>query len=65
MNIYVNGELYSVPGKISASALLETIPHPPLFAFEADGRIIPPAQYDSFTINENSKIEIVGFIGGG
>lgn len=65
MNIHVNGELRSVPDKITAAALLEMIPHPAVFAFEANGHIVAPAKYDSFTLDENSKIEIVGFTGGG
>ena len=34
-------------------------------AVEVNEAIVPKSQLDSFTITENSKIEIITFVGGG
>ncbi len=34
-------------------------------AVEVDGLVVPKSQFINFTIKENSKIEIITFVGGG
>lgn len=62
----VNGKETALNGKKTLAAFLEesgyTISR---VAVELDGEIVPKAQYGSVFLSEESKIEIVSFVGGG
>lgn len=62
----VNGKETALNGKKTLAAFLEesgyTISR---VAVELDGEIVAKAQYGSVFLSEESKIEIVSFVGGG
>ncbi len=65
VSITLNGEPRSVPRGTTVAALLAQIPHPGVFAVEADAAIIPAEKYSSTVLHGGSVVEIVRFVGGG
>ena len=66
MRIQINGELRDVPEGISLQTLLEHLSlSQQRVAVELDRHIVRRADWTATNINEDAKIEIVHFVGGG
>ena len=66
IKIFLNGELLEIESGLSISQLLINFEiDPGKIAIEKDLEIINPQDFNKIILTENSKIEIVHFIGGG
>ena len=66
MQITVNGEAHKFDTAMSVADLLNRLGLPNAkIAIERNLEIVPKSAYDSTTLAEGDKIEIVHFIGGG
>jgi len=66
IKIFLNGELLEIESGLSISQLLINFEiDPKKIAIEKDLEIINPQDFNKIILTENSKIEIVHFIGGG
>lgn len=66
MNIYLNGEARQVPDNYTAAQLVEELGLTgKRIAMEVNMEIVPRSGYDSHTLSEGDKVEIVNAIGGG
>lgn len=66
MRIVVNGEERSVPQGQTVSSLLAALGiEAGRVAVELDRAIVRKADWDSTTVREGAKVEIVQFVGGG
>jgi thiamine biosynthesis protein ThiS len=66
IKIFLNGELLEIESGLSISQLLIDFEiDPNKIAIEKDLEIINPQDFNKIILTENSKIEIVHFIGGG
>jgi thiamine biosynthesis protein ThiS len=66
MRVHINGELRDVPEGISLQTLLEHLSlSQQRVAVELDRQIVRRADWTATNINEDAKIEIVHFVGGG
>ena len=66
ITIFLNGELIEIEENLNISQLLSNLSlDPKKIAIEKDLEIINPQDFDKIILKENSKIEIVHFIGGG
>lgn len=66
MHLTINGERKEWQQAAQISALLQSMAvDGRKVAVEVNQMIIPKSQYDSYQLNDNDIIEIVGFIGGG
>ena len=66
IKIFLNGELIEIePGMNISQLLLNFEINPNKIAIEKDLEIINPRDFNKIILTENSKIEIVHFIGGG
>ena len=64
--IVVNGKEKEFPGAITIRELLAMENYKNSYvAVEQNETIIPREQYDAVTIQDNDRIEIVSFMGGG
>lgn len=66
IKIFLNGELLEIESGLTISKLLIDFEiDPNKIAIEKDLEIINPQDFNKIILTENSKIEIVHFIGGG
>jgi thiamine biosynthesis protein ThiS len=66
MRVQINGEVKDVPEGISLQSLLEHLSLPQQrVAVELDRGVVRKADWPSTVIREDSRIEIVHFVGGG
>ena len=66
IKIFLNGELLEIESGLSIYQLLINFEiDPGKIAIEKDLEIINPQDFNKIILTENSKIEIVHFIGGG
>jgi thiamine biosynthesis protein ThiS len=66
IKIFLNGELLEIESGLSISQLLINFEiDPKKIAIEKDLEIINPQDFNKIILTENSKVEIVHFIGGG
>jgi len=66
MDIFVNGEERSVAAPISIAGLLSVLDlEPKKIAVERNLEIVPKSRFDTTTLSEGDRIEIVQFVGGG
>ena len=66
IKIFLNGALLEIQSGLSISQLLINFEiDPNKIAIEKDLEIINPQDFNKIILTENSKIEIVHFIGGG
>jgi thiamine biosynthesis protein ThiS len=66
IKIFLNGELREIEENSNISQLLSDLAlDPKKIAIEKDLEIINPQDFEKILLNENTKIEIVHFIGGG
>lgn len=62
----VNGEQIRVETPITVKELLERQNYPAVrVAVEVNEKIVPKAQYETFTLSDADTVEIVCFVGGG
>lgn len=65
MKIILNGEAYETDCRNVQGLLSELDIKPDFVAVELNRKIIKKAEFESTSINEQDKIEIVKFVGGG
>ena len=66
IKIFLNGDLIEIEKNLNISQLLASLDlDASKIAIEKDLEIIHPQNFDEIIIQNNSKIEIVHFIGGG
>ncbi len=67
MNIKINGKPFSVDDGINVLKMLEVygIKDTTYTALEYNNEILKKALWDSTTLKEDDKIEVVSFVGGG
>jgi thiamine biosynthesis protein ThiS len=64
--MYVNGEKIEIEKKISISEFLRKQGYDTRrVAVEKNGAVVPKKSFDTETLSDNDKIEIVHFVGGG
>lgn len=66
VDVYVNGELRSLPAGLTLSSALEHLGlDPRKVAVERNLEIAPRSGYDQISIESGDRLEIVHFVGGG
>ena len=66
MNVIVNGnETHIAEGSVISDLIRSLDLNPVRLAIELNRRIIRRAEWDSTTISEGDRVEIVHFVGGG
>lgn len=67
MQIFINGNLKQLDSEnMTISALVVTLNLTgKRVAVEQNGEIVPRSQFDSVTLHDGDKLEIVGAVGGG
>lgn len=67
MQIFINGNLRQLDSEnVTISALVVTLKLTgKRLAIEQNGEIVPRSQFDSVTLRDGDKLEIVGAVGGG
>jgi sulfur carrier protein len=66
MRIQINGETKEVPENLSLQSLIEHLSLPnQRVAIELDQEVVRKSQWPTTTVEEDSRIEIVHFVGGG
>lgn len=66
MTIVVNGESRMMPESLTVRQLLDELQISAVrVAVEVNLEIVPKAAYEQHTLQDNDKIEIVHFVGGG
>ena len=63
--VIINGTPADAAGKTLSAFLCSARYVTKRIAVEQNGLIVPKAEYDSVTLNDGDKIEIVSFVGGG
>ena len=64
--IQLNGDSYEIKRGINLIELLNKLKIPNYkVAIEVNGEIVEKKKYQNFSLNQNDKVEIVHFIGGG
>jgi sulfur carrier protein len=66
VRLVVNGEIRDLPANLSLQQLIERLTlGPERVALELNGKVIPRALWASTLLNEDDRVEIVHFVGGG
>lgn len=66
INVFINGESFSFDAALSVDGIVEKLRlDKRKIAIERNLEIVPRSQYSEILIQDNDRIEIVGFIGGG
>jgi thiamine biosynthesis protein ThiS len=66
MTIFINGEARTLDGVSTLAGLLEALELPKQrVAIELNKQVIRKQEWDTTGVNENDKIEVVHFVGGG
>lgn len=66
MKIFINGEAREIAAATNLTALLEQFSMPTeRIAVELNERVVRKKDWQSITINDSDKIEIIHFVGGG
>lgn len=66
MKIVLNGEPKEVKDGITIKELVETLGiKAPNYAVAVGMDVIPKSEYETYTLKEGDKVEIVTFVGGG
>ncbi len=67
MQIFINGNLKQLDSEnVTISALVVTLNLTgKRLAIEKNGEIVPRSQFDTVTLRDGDKLEIVGAVGGG
>lgn len=66
MNVLINGETREVPESVDLKALLELFSMPSQrIAVELNRSVVRKADWETVTLSEGDKIEVIHFVGGG
>ena len=66
MTIFINGEARDLDGVSTLAALLDALELPKhRVAIELNKHVIRKQDWDSATVADNDKVEVVHFVGGG
>ena len=66
MKIFINGEAREIAASTNLVSLLEQFSMPTeRIAVELNERVVRKKDWQSITINDSDKIEIIHFVGGG
>jgi sulfur carrier protein len=66
MNVLINGEKREVPERVNLKALLELFSMPSRrIAVEVNRNVIRRAEWETLILDENDRIEVIHFVGGG
>ena len=66
IEVFINGESRDVPGEISLNRLLELFSLPSgRIAVELNKEVVRRKDWDTITVVDSDRIEIVHFVGGG
>ena len=66
MHVLINGETKEIPGGINVKALLELLSLPQQrIAIEINRDVIRRDDWEAMVVDENDRIEIIHFVGGG
>ena len=66
IKVFINGDIFSFEKELTIEAMLKKLKiKPNNIAIECNLEIISKSQYSLFKIDNDYKIEIVNFIGGG
>lgn len=66
MEIRINGETRSVETGLTVRGLLDRLGVPPArVVVERNGSVVPRGIHETETLEENDRVEIVRFVGGG
>ena len=66
MTIFINGEARELEGVSTLADLLDTLELPKQrVAIELNKHVIRKQDWDSTTVADNDKVEVVHFVGGG
>lgn len=66
MNVLINGESREVPESVNLTTLLELFSLPSQrVAVELNRNVVRRVDWETVTISEGDKIEVIHFVGGG
>ena len=66
MNVLINGEIREVPDSVNLRALLELFSLPSQrVAVELNRNVVRKEDWETVTVSEGDKIEVIHFVGGG
>jgi sulfur carrier protein len=66
LRLIINGDDTELPDGLALDGLVNSLGlKPALIAIEVNGRIIRRANWNSTSLSEGDKVEIVHFVGGG
>ena len=66
MTLHLNGEKHEFPDGLTVAALVTQLGmKPDRVAVELNLEIIPRARWDTLTLKDGDKLEVVHFVGGG
>jgi thiamine biosynthesis protein ThiS len=66
MFLHINGEQRDFPGDLTVASLVAQLGmKPDRVAVELNLAIVPRAQWDTTTLKDGDKLEVVHFVGGG
>jgi len=66
MNVLINGETREVPDSVNLKALLELFSLPSQrVAVELNRSVIRKVDWETVTLSEGDKVEVIHFVGGG
>jgi sulfur carrier protein len=66
LRIFLNGETQNLPAELSVLGLIEKLAlSPERVAVELNGVVLPRAAWISTVLNDDDRVEIVHFVGGG
>jgi thiamine biosynthesis protein ThiS len=66
MTITLNGEAYALEASLNVAELITRLgADPRALAVERNGQILPKSSYEATELEQDDRLEIIGFIGGG
>jgi sulfur carrier protein len=66
MKVFINGEIREIAGQTNLTELLEQFSMPQeRIAVELNKEVVRKKDWETITINDDDKIEIIHFVGGG
>ena len=66
MTIIINGDIKEIPNSLNLEDVLSLFSLPSQrVAVELNKTVVPRREWDTTTVTENDKIEVIHFVGGG
>lgn len=66
MTIIINGDIKEIPNSLNLEDVLSFFSLPSQrVAVELNKTVVPRREWDTTTVTENDKIEVIHFVGGG